>query len=345
MIITSERGVQGTDLLVSESASVDVESSVEGNEESISQLKDLFRNADLNGDGVIDKAELKFLLQSTDGGLQRVTKHPDWLTDEDVSKWLTKYDWDSSGDISFNEFQALVNGGALLDGKLEEYERAWQAAGGADISVASIGALFEKLGQPLDAGRLADVEKQLELVKPGRIGFPQFLEMFRADLLDLREILAFLQMGSKSPDGLLSRTEIKQGEVTVIRSEQEFDFVMAEHAERLIVLEASMTWCRPCKGFERAYQKFAAQYVNTIFLKFFGNENEYTKHLFETRLNTPNTPTFTFWRRGEKIHQHSGGNKVKMEDALQRHLLPEENPLTGANAFKRQVWHAKLGIS
>lgn len=103
-----------------------------------------------------------------------------------------------------------MNGGALLDGKLEEYERAWQAAGGADISVASIGALFEKLGQPLDAERLADVEEQLQLVKPGRIGFPQFLEMFRADLLDLREILAFLQMGSKSADGLLSRIEVWQ---------------------------------------------------------------------------------------------------------------------------------------
>ena len=48
---------------------------------------------------------------------------------------------------------------------------------------------------------------------------------------------------------------------------------------------------------------------------------------------------------GEKIHQHSGGNKVKMEDALQKYLLPEENPLTGANPFQRQVWHAKLGIS
>jgi hypothetical protein len=45
------------------------------------------------------------------------------------------------------------------------------------------------------------------------------------------------------------------------------------------------------------------------------------------------------------VHQHSGANKVKMEEALQRHLLPEENPLAGANAFKRQVWHAKLGIS
>jgi hypothetical protein len=34
------------------------------------------------------------------------------------------------------------------------------------------------------------------------IGFPQFLEMFRADLLDLGEILAYLQLGSAAPDGL-----------------------------------------------------------------------------------------------------------------------------------------------
>jgi hypothetical protein len=53
------------------------------------------------------------------------------------------------------------------------------------------------------------VEKELQLAKPAKIDFPQFLEMFRADLLDLREILAFLQMESKSPQGLLSRTEVR----------------------------------------------------------------------------------------------------------------------------------------
>ena len=38
-------------MLASDSASLDVESSVEGKEESINQLKDLFRKADLNGSG------------------------------------------------------------------------------------------------------------------------------------------------------------------------------------------------------------------------------------------------------------------------------------------------------
>ncbi len=37
--------------------------------------------------------------------------------------------------------------------KLEEYEAAWQAAGGEDISTQALGDLFKKLGQPLDAYR------------------------------------------------------------------------------------------------------------------------------------------------------------------------------------------------
>ncbi len=39
-----------------------------------------------------------------------------------------------------------------------------------------------------------------------------------------------------------------------IRSEEQFDLLLSDHADKLIVLEASLTWCRPCKGFERAYQ-------------------------------------------------------------------------------------------
>ncbi len=46
-----------------------------------------------------------------------------------------------------------VRGGALLDGKLEEYEAAWMAAGGEDISTRALGDLFRNLGQPLDAYR------------------------------------------------------------------------------------------------------------------------------------------------------------------------------------------------
>ncbi len=48
--------------------------------------------------------------------------------------------------------------------------------------------------------RLSTIEARLSLAKTGgKIAFPQFLEMFRADLLDLKEIMQFLQMGSSAP--------------------------------------------------------------------------------------------------------------------------------------------------
>ncbi|CAL5225664.1 g8524 [Coccomyxa viridis] len=329
------------------SGSIDDEHAVNRNLNSLSNLSDLFHKADINGDGVIDRDELKILLQSTNHGAETISKHPSWISEEEVTTWLSKYDWDKSGDISFAEFAALVRGGALLDGKLEEYEAAWQAAGGEDISTQALGDLFKKLGQPLDAYRLSTIEARLSLAKTGgKITFPHFLEMFRADLLDLKEIMRFLQMGSSAPTSETATVpELKSGEVNFIWSEEEFDWVLSEHAQQLIVLEASLTWCRPCKGFERAFQKFASAYAKTVFLKFYGNHSEGTKHLFETRLQTPMTPTFTFWRQGKQLHEHHGANKVKMDAALQSLLEPDENPLTGANAFKKQVFQAKVGLS
>jgi hypothetical protein len=53
------------------------------------------------------------------------------------------------------------------------------------------------------------------------------------------------------------------GAVNLIRSEEEFDLVLRGHRQQLVVLEASLTWCRPCKGFDRPYQKFAEHYLNT----------------------------------------------------------------------------------
>ena len=57
------------------------------------------------------------------------------------------------------------------------------------------------------------------------------------------------------------------GEVMLVFSAEEVDELAKAHPRRLLVLEASFTWCRPCKGFARAYQKFADAYRETIFLK------------------------------------------------------------------------------
>lgn len=45
--------------------------------------------------------------------------------------------------------------------------------------------------------------------------------------------------------------EAELGGVTLIFSEAELDSILEEHSDRLVILEASLTWCRPCKGFEK----------------------------------------------------------------------------------------------
>ncbi len=40
----------------------------------------------------------------------------------------------------------------------------------------------------------------------------------------------------------------------LIFSGEEFKALSAMHPRRVVVLEASFTWCRPCKGFQKSYE-------------------------------------------------------------------------------------------
>ena len=44
------------------------------------------------------------------------------------------------------------------------------------------------------------------------------------------------------------------GEVTLIFSGEEFKALSSSHPQRVVVLEASFTWCRPCKGFQKSFE-------------------------------------------------------------------------------------------
>ena len=42
---------------------------------------------------------------------------------------------------------------------------------------------------------------------------------------------------------------------------------------------------------------------------------------------------------GSKLHQFTGANASKLNDAMQTLLLDNENPLAEAAPFRRQVWN------
>ncbi len=56
------------------------------------------------------------------------------------------------------------------------------------------------------------------------------------------------QVDSKRSIGAVS------GTVNMIFSEAEFDKVLTEAGGKLVILMATLTWCRPCKAFGPTYE-------------------------------------------------------------------------------------------
>ncbi len=90
--------------------------------------------------------------------------------------------------------------------------------------------------------------------------------------------------------------------MTLIFSESELDELLtAAGSSKMVVLFCGLTWCRPCKGMQRPFQKMAAHYPALACIKLFGNANVQTKRLFKDRLRVRSTPSFIFFVDGKQV--------------------------------------------
>lgn len=75
--------------------------------------------------------------------------------------------------------------------------------------------------------------------------------MFRNKLIVLDELIAFIASPTQSLSSLDLDVEreaaIPSGEVVTFFTEKEYDSLVIENAGKLVVIMASLTWCRPCK--------------------------------------------------------------------------------------------------
>lgn len=293
----------------------------ESDRSKIDELERRFRMADNDGNGRIDRDELRMLLESTDeGGSYLLSQH--WLPEQELDAAMAKYDKDASGDITFDEFQRLIYDGILLDGKLSEYEQAFAAidtSGNGTIGATEIAALFQQLGQSMSYERLVEVFQRYDLDQSGQIEFNEFLLMFRDQLLDLRSVLDYVTKDAPSSVGRADAAliDVAETDVALIFSEAELDELLAAAGSaRLVVLFCGLTWCRPCKGMQRPFQRMAQHYPQLACIKLFGNANDQTKRLFKDRLRVRSTPSFIFFANGEQVGSSVGANKEKLEVAL-----------------------------
>ena len=86
-----------------------------------------------------------------------------------------------------------------------------------------------------------------------------------------------------------------------------------------------MTFCRPCKAFEKAYKTVATEYPAVKFLRLNGNENRSCTALARDVLGLRSTPAFYFFRPrdgAKPIASHTGANEARLREALERLSMP-----------------------
>ncbi|GFR52365.1 hypothetical protein Agub_g14924 [Astrephomene gubernaculifera] len=297
------------------------------------EMERRFRMADADGNGYIDREELRNLLESMESGeVYMLSQH--WLPEGELDRAMETYDTNKDGVISFEEFKQIVYDGILLEGTLAEYESAFKAidkSGNGTIGATELGQLFAQLGSPVSPEKLVDLMQMYDKDDSGQIEFNEFLVMFRNNLLDLRAMSSYMtneeldgvQMGS----GTGAVVEAVEGDMTIIFSEQELDEIITANPNKLVVVFGALTWCRPCKAMQRPVQKLAEHYKDHIvFVKLFGNANKQTKKMFKERFQVRSTPCFITLRQGQPVYTQTGSNKEKLETGL-RSLL--SNPPVG----------------
>jgi Ca2+-binding EF-hand superfamily protein len=118
-------------------------------QEMLDRYLGTFQSADSNGDGMLQRDELRDLLERAGGGAELVPLH--WLDEKDIDLIFKAYDINGDGMISFEEFVPLAHDNCWLTKELDAYRSAFAAidtGGNGTISPTELCEIFTRLGSP-----------------------------------------------------------------------------------------------------------------------------------------------------------------------------------------------------
>ncbi|KAM6949552.1 thioredoxin b [Aplochiton taeniatus] len=94
----------------------------------------------------------------------------------------------------------------------------------------------------------------------------------------------------------------------------EFQGVLKEAGDKLVVVDFTATWCGPCKQIAPRYSELSGkpENKNVVFLKVDVDEAEdVAKHC-----DIKCMPTFQFYKNGQKVDEFSGANYDKLVEKV-----------------------------
>ncbi|XP_018536802.1 thioredoxin [Lates calcarifer] len=102
--------------------------------------------------------------------------------------------------------------------------------------------------------------------------------------------------------------------VREVENLDEFNAILKEAGDKLVVVDFTATWCGPCKQIGPVFEELSQkpENKNVIFLKVDVDEAEDVS----SHCGINCMPTFHFYKNGQKVFEFSGANTTTLKDKL-----------------------------
>ncbi|XP_041634830.1 thioredoxin-like [Cheilinus undulatus] len=101
--------------------------------------------------------------------------------------------------------------------------------------------------------------------------------------------------------------------VKKVNTKEEFDSVLREAGDKVVVVDFTAAWCGPCRKIAPKFEEASEKYTDMIFIKVDVDECSDVATKYEIRC----MPTFMFFRNGMKIDEFSGANQDTLKEKLE----------------------------
>ncbi|XP_060605876.1 uncharacterized protein LOC132758317 [Ruditapes philippinarum] len=103
--------------------------------------------------------------------------------------------------------------------------------------------------------------------------------------------------------------------VTAVKDEAEFNKIVKDTKNTLIVIDFFATWCGPCRAIAPKIEQFSKTYPEVVFIKVDVDDvSEVAK-----KCDISAMPTFHLMKNGDKVGELVGADADELEKLIQQH--------------------------
>ncbi|XP_041634863.1 thioredoxin-like [Cheilinus undulatus] len=102
--------------------------------------------------------------------------------------------------------------------------------------------------------------------------------------------------------------------VKKVNTKEEFDSVLREAGDKVVVVDFTAAWCGPCRMIAPKFEEASEKYTDMIFIKV--DVDECSDVAAECKISC--MPTFVFFKNGKEVNRFSGADEGNLLKAIEK---------------------------